>query len=249
MIITNFNAVKRATLINFMALVLCLQNITAQKICIDKSTDQVTGEQDGYRYELWNQYSKGKACMTLDDGALFSGEWSGIENYLARRGLDYNQTKTHKELGAFYTTYDCNYKPTSATGNSYLSVYGWTVEPLIEYYIIEDWRNWVSSMSPEAVFKGSFKANGSVYDIYEKTRVDKPSIVGITTFQQYFSIRRNQRNKGSINISEHFNMWESLGMKLGKLDEVSFVVEGYRSNGSFSFKKLLVKNTPNQKKN
>ena len=105
----------------------------------------------------------------------------------------------------------------------------------MEYYIIEDWRNWIPSRSKNAEYKGSFKTNGSVYDIYEKTRINKPSIKGKTTFQQYFSIRRDLRNKGTINISQHFNKWETLGMTLGKIHEVSFVVEGYKNSGEFYF--------------
>ncbi|TLX72412.1 glycoside hydrolase [Labilibacter sediminis] len=216
-------------------------NSNAQTICIQDYSDQITGEQDGFRYELWNQNSQGTACMTLGEGAKFSGEWSGIKNYLARRGLGYDQTKKHKEIGTFYTIYNCEYNPTSGLGgNSYLSVYGWTINPLVEYYIIEDWRNWIPSMASGAVSKGTINVNGSVYDIYENTRVNQPSIIGNTTFQQYFSIRRDQRNSGTINISDHFNKWESLDMFLGNLHEVSFVVEGYQSRGSFEFKELNV---------
>lgn len=235
---TNFYKRELILCLTIFVLIFSCPNVKAQALCIDKSTDQILGEQDGYRYELWNQYSQGKACMNLEKGALFSGEWNGIENYLARRGLNYDQTKKHQEIGEFFTYYDCDYQPSSASGNSYLSVYGWTVEPLIEYYIIEDWRNWVSSMAPDATFKGSIEVNGGIYDVYEKTRVEKPSIEGITTFQQYFSIRRDQRNKGTINISDHFNKWEKLGMPMGKMHEVSFVVEGFRSNGRFAFKAL-----------
>jgi len=234
---------KSRHLLLLLLLLLCFseEGLHAQKICIENNKDQIVGSKDGFRYELWNQYAKGQACMTISGGALFSGEWSDIENYLARRGLAFDKKRKHQEIGDFYTTYDCNYKPSeSKNGNSYLSVYGWTVEPLIEFYIIEDWRNWVSYMSPDATFKGSFEINGSIYDIYTKTRVNKPSIIGMTTFEQYFSIRRDKRNKGSIHISKHFNQWELLGMSMGKLHEVSFVVEGYQSSGSFEFLALDV---------
>jgi endo-1,4-beta-xylanase len=217
-----------------------IQNLSSQTFCIEAGSDQITGVQDGYRYELWNQNSQGSACMTLGSDALFSGEWSDIENYLARRGLAYDQTQQHQERGTFYATYDCDYNPSSASGNSYLSIYGWTVDPLIEYYIIEDWRNWIPSMASGASSKGSFSVNGSTYDIYENTRTNQPSIVGNTTFQQYFSIRRDKRNSGTIDITEHFNQWESLGMDMGNLYEVSFVVEGYQSSGNFEFTTLDV---------
>lgn len=227
-------------LLLLLSLLFVFQYSNSQTFCTESGTDQKLGTQDGYRYELWNQNAQGTACMTLGKGALFSGEWNGILNYLARRGLDYDQTQEHQEIGHFYTTYDCDYNPSTASGNSYLSVYGWTVDPLIEYYIVEDWRNWIPSMAKDASLKGTIEVEGSIYDIYENTRVNQPSIVGITTFQQYFSIRRDVRNSGTINISAHFNKWESLGLDLGKLDEVSFVVEGYQSNGSFAFKELDV---------
>ena len=209
------------------------------EFCITNA-DQIAGVQDGYRYELWSQNAQGDACMTIGEGALFSGTWNGILNYLARRGLEYNQTQEHQEVGRFFSTYDCDYNPTTASGNSYLSIYGWTVDPLIEFYIIEDWRNWIPSMAGGATNKGTIEVNGGIYDIVQNTRVNQPSIVGTATFEQYFSIRRDERNSGTINISDHFEKWESLGMDLGKLHEVSFVVEGYQSDGSFAFEELDV---------
>ena len=237
-----FTQVKRLTIaMTLIYLAFARPDVEAQSICIESGTsDQRTGVEDGYRYELWNQNAQGTACMTLGEGALFSGEWDGIYNYLARRGLAYDQTLEHEEIGRFYATYDCVYKPEAATGNSYLSVYGWTVDPLIEYYIVEDWRNWIPSMAASVVPRGSFTVNGSTYDVYENTRTNQPSIVGTATFQQYFSIRRDERNSGTINISDHFDYWESQGMELGKLHEVSFVVEGFESSGSFEFKDLEI---------
>jgi endo-1,4-beta-xylanase len=247
---TNFYKAELALCLTLIFLVLSIQNSSSQTFCTKPDTDQFTGEQDGYRYELWNQNTQGTACMTLGSGALFSGKWEGILNYLARRGLGFDQTKEHQEIGTFYTTYNCNYNPSTASGNSYLSVYGWTVNPLREFYIVEDWRNWIPSMAAGATLKGTIEANGSIYDIYENTRVNQPSIVGNTTFQQYFSIRRDVRDRGTINISEHFNKWESLGMEMGKIYEVSFVIEGYQSSGSFEVTALdvTVNNEPDAEK-
>ncbi|MHA7059108.1 glycoside hydrolase family 11 protein [Aquimarina sp. M1] len=237
----SFSKLRTSTILSVLLLLFFLGNILnagAQTYCIQSGSEQIAGEANGFRYELWNQNSQGTACMTLGNEALFSGEWDGILNYLSRRGLGYDQTQRHEEIGNFFATYDCNYTPSTNSGNSYLSIYGWTIEPLVEYYIIEDWRNWIPSMANGAVLKKSFEINGSVYDIYENTRVNQPSIVGNATFQQYFSIRRDTRNSGAIDISEHFRQWESIDMNLGKLHEVSFVVEGYQSSGSFEFIEL-----------
>jgi endo-1,4-beta-xylanase len=242
----NFYKAEMVLCLTLILMVFGIQYSNSQTYCTQPGNGFIAGVQDGYRYELWNQFGQGTACITLDTGALFSGEWDGIQNYLARRGLGYDQTQEHQEIGTFYSTYNCDYNPSTASGNSYLSIYGWTVDPLIEYYIIEDWRNWIPSMADSALLKDTIHINGSIYDIYENTRINKPSILGDTTFQQYFSIRRDVRNSGTINISEHFNKWESLGMDLGKMYEVSFVVEGYQSNGNFDFTALevIVDNSP-----
>ncbi len=194
-----------------MLFLITAQQINAQTYCTDpnnKSKEQYMGSKDGYAYELWNQYAQGTACMTLGGGALFSGEWNGIFNYLARRGLKYNETKTHEEIGYFVATYDCDYRPTTASGNSYLSIYGWTNNPLIEFYIVEDWRNWIPSMADGATIVGSFTVDGSEYEIVKNTRVNQPSIKGTRTFEQYFSIRKDKRTSGTIDISAHFKEWE-----------------------------------------
>lgn len=236
----DFKKTKLALCLVLMFFMPGIQYLYAQTFCTQEGTERFAGEQDGFRYELWNQNGQGTACMTIDSGALFSGEWAGVLNYLARRGLGYDQTKEHQDIGTFYAKYNCSYKPSSASGNSYLSIYGWTVDPLKEFYIIENWRNWIPSMADGATKKGTIEVNGGIYDIYVNTRVNQPSIIGYTTFQQYFSIRRSVRNSGTINISEHFNLWESLEMEMGKMYEVSFVVEGYQSSGSFDFTELDV---------
>lgn len=221
-------------------LLLFVQNIHSQEFCTSAGTERIAGKENNYNYELWNQYSQGTGCMTLGSGGSFSGRWSGIENYLARRGLSYDETQTHPQIGTFTTSFNCSYNPSSASGNSYLAIYGWTNDPMIEYYIVEDWRNWIPSMSAESKLKGTIDIDGSIYDIYQATRTQQPSIHGTATFEQYFSIRRNTRNSGSVQISEHFKKWESLGMPMGKMYEVAFVVEGYQSNGQFDFTQLEI---------
>ena len=48
-------------------------------------TENITGTQDGYDYELWKD--KGTTSFTVDPaGGTFSCEWSDINNALFRRG-------------------------------------------------------------------------------------------------------------------------------------------------------------------
>lgn len=187
-------------------------------------TENKLGTYDGYDYELWKD--NGTTSMTLNGGGAFSCSWSDINNALFRTGKKFDSTKTHSELGNITMSYECDYNP---KGNSYLSVYGWTVEPLAEFYVIESWGNW---RPPGAKSKGKITVNGDVYDVYETTRTEQPSIQGTATFQQYWSVRTLKRTSGEIPISEHFKAWEDMGMVLGKMYEVALVVEGYQSSGT-----------------
>lgn len=187
-------------------------------------TENELGTHDGFDYELWKD--SGTTSMVLKDGGAFSCTWSDINNALFRKGMKFDKTKTYEELGNISVTYECDYQP---KGNSYLCVYGWTVDPLVEYYIIESWGNW---RPPGAISKGTITVDDGTYDVYETTRTEQPSIVGTATFQQYWSVRTEKRVSGTISVAEHFKAWESLGMKMGKMYEASFLVEGYQSTGT-----------------
>jgi hypothetical protein len=191
----------------------------AETVCSNK-----TGTHDGYNYELWKD-NGGSACMTLNSGGAFNCEWSNVHNMLTRKGKKFNSTQTHQQIGTISVNYGCNYQP---SGNSYLGIYGWTVGPLVEYYIIDSWGSW---RPPGAQSKGTITVDGGTYDIYETTRTNQPSIQGTATFQQYWSVRTSKRTSGTISVTQHFNEWEKKGMRLGKMYEVALVVEGYQSSG------------------
>ena len=186
-------------------------------------TSNQTGTQDGYDYELWKD--SGNTSMTLNSGGTFSAQWSNINNALFRKGKKFDSTKTYAQLGNISINYNATFNP---GGNSYLCVYGWTKDPLVEYYIVDNWGTY----RPTGTFKGTFSVDGGTYDIYETTRVNQPSIIGTATFKQYWSVRQTKRTGGTISVSEHFKKWESLGMPMGKMYEVALTVEGYQSSGS-----------------
>ena len=193
-------------------------------------TENKTGTEDGYAYELWKD--NGNTSMTLTGGGTFSCEWSNINNCLFRKGKKYDCTQTYDQLGNITIEYGVDYQP---NGNSYMCVYGWTRNPLVEYYIVETWGSWRPPGATSAL--GTVYADGGTYDIYKTTRVNMPSIDGDTTFDQYWSVRQSKPSangtkiEGTISVSQHFKAWEQVGLKMGKMYEVALNIEGYQSSG------------------
>ncbi|KAH8806783.1 family 11 glycoside hydrolase [Flagelloscypha sp. PMI_526] len=125
-----------------------------------------------------------------------------------------------------------------STGNSYLSVYGWTRSALIEYYIVESYGT--VNPSSAATKKGSVSCNGATYDILSAWRFNAPSIDGTQTFQQFWSVRNPTKTSGgsidgTVSVSCHFGAWASFGMALGSSHSYqTFATAGYSSTGSSS---------------
>lgn len=182
----------------------------------------------GYHYEIW--YQGGNNSMTYYDDGTFKASWSGTNDFLARVGFKYNETQTHQEIGKLSADFKFS-KQGTAGGYSYIGIYGWTVDPLVEYYIVDSWFNKPGAYLGQK--KGEFTVDGDTYEIYQNTRNQQPSIKGTSTFPQYFSVRRSERSCGHIDLTAHFEKWESIGMKMGKMYEAKFLVEAGGGSGSF----------------
>jgi len=186
-------------------------------------TENELGNVDGFDYELWKD--RGTTEMTLNGGGAFRCQWREINNTLFRVGRKFDCTKGWEEIGEIRIDYGAEYYP---VGNSYLCVYGWTREPLVEYYVVQSWGNW---RPPGGEALGTITVDDSTYDVYVTTRVQQPSIDGTQTFQQFWSVRKGKRSEGTVSVTEHFRAWKEIGLELGKLYEVALTVEGYQSNG------------------
>ncbi|HET9931700.1 MAG TPA: glycoside hydrolase family 11 protein, partial [Polyangiaceae bacterium] len=142
----------------------------------------------GYSYERWASGS-GSGCMTVyGKNAAFKATWTNVGDFLARIGLLFDQTKTPAQLG----TISADFAETT-TGNMgliYVGIYGWSVSPLREYYIIEDWGSsrpaeLASDGSPRTKM-GEIVVDGDTYDVWTHTQTNKPAITGDNqTFVQY----------------------------------------------------------------
>ncbi|MFW6436984.1 MAG: glycoside hydrolase family 11 protein [Halococcoides sp.] len=181
-------------------------------------TENQTGTDDGYFFSFWTN-DEGSVTMDLEDDGSYSTEWSDTGNFVCGKGWE---TGGRKDV-----EYTAEFDP---QGNSYLCLYGWTTDPLVEYYIIEDYGNY----KPGDARQGSFETDGGTYEIYTSERVEKPSIVGTATFTQYWSIREDSRTSGTITTGDHFDAWEDQDMPMGDHDYMIMATEGYQSSGSSS---------------
>ncbi|KAJ4013952.1 Endo-1,4-beta-xylanase 4 [Fusarium irregulare] len=181
-------------------------------------TPNSSGTHDGFYYSWW---SDGGAEATYENGpgGSYTMSWQTGGNVVGGKGWSPGKART--------ISYEGEYKP---NGNSYLSVYGWTKNPLIEYYIVEQFGDYDPSTGAQK--KGTVEVDGSTYDIFTQTRTNAPSIDGTQTFEQYWSVRKDHRSSGSIDVGAHFDAWEKNGMKLGTHDYQILATEGYFSSGS-----------------
>ncbi len=214
---------------------LCLTSVPSGIGLTSNAADdyQLTGTLDGYDYEVWNQYSQGTISFTPGNAGTYNCSWSGIHNILFRSGKKWSSNPQWDTLNGIQVDYACDYNP---NGNSYLCVYGWTQNPLVEYYIVESYGSWrPPGTSDTMAMVGTITVDGGTYEVYKGTH-DGPSIEsGVTHFNQYWSVRVDGqlRTSGTIDVSKHFKAWEDqFGMDMGGLHEVALNVEGWQSSGT-----------------
>jgi endo-1,4-beta-xylanase len=200
-------------------------------------TPSGTGTNNGYYYSWWTD-GGAAATYTNGPGGQYSITWGTGGNLVGGKGWNPGSARyddsSSLQLSLLKTNLDCRVITYSGSytpnGNSYLSVYGWTTSPLIEYYIVENFGTYDPSTG--ATLKGTVTSDGSVYKIFQLQRTNQPSILGTSTFQQYWSVRQSKRSSGTVTTANHFNAWAALGMKLGTHNYQIVATEGYFSAGS-----------------
>jgi len=118
-------------------------------------------------------------------------------------------------------------------GTAYLSVYGWTTSPLIEYRIVESYLSFNPSSDDGFTYKGNVTSDGGKYDIY---LCDPPNegMYPEDAFSQYWSVRTDKRVGGTVTTANHFDTWKTAGMNLGIFNYQLLATEGDNGSGSSS---------------
>ena len=182
-------------------------------------TTSETGENNGFYYSFWTDGAS-QVTYTNGDAGRYSVEWSGdAGNWVGGKGWSTGSDRAISFSGTY-----------APDGNSYLAVYGWTTDPLIEYYIVENYGSY--NPGSGGSLQGTVESDGSTYDIYTSERVNAPSIQGTATFTQFWSVRRDLRSEGTVTVGNHFDAWAAAGMTLGTHDYQILASEGYQSSGS-----------------
>ncbi len=199
------------------------QNNFAQTYSSNGQATYESGDHNGFFWSFWSEGS-GQVTMTLGPGGNYSTNWTNIQNFTAGKGW---RVGSRDKVICYEGTYN-------GGSNGFLAVYGWTEDPLIEYYVVEDHGQWrPPGNTSDIQSMGTVFSDGDTYDIYRSQRVNKPSIIGNATFYQFWSVRRTKRSSGTVTFENHVDAWEATGLQLGTTwDYMIMESEGFGSTGS-----------------
>ena len=117
--------------------------------------------------------------ITYGSSAAFSATWNNSGDFLARVGLNLGSNKTYDQFGTIAADF-AETKSGSGGGYSSIGVYGWSVSPLVEWYVTEDSYNGLGSSGTK---KGTFTIDGEgTYNVYQRMQNNQPSIQGTASF-------------------------------------------------------------------
>ena len=186
-------------------------------------------------WEIWSNMGTGD--MTTFDVPAFSAAWNNSGDYLGRLGYEWgNNPQPYTAHGNIIAQF-VSRKSGTAGGFSFIGMYGWTVDPCIEWYIVDDSYNTMPVNPGNTTNMGTVEIDGGSYIMYTRhtTGTGGSRCSGVSSWGQYYSVRTTARDCGQISLTQHFDAWESLGMPLGGLLEAKILIEAGGGTGSIDF--------------
>ncbi|MBO4713043.1 MAG: glycoside hydrolase family 11 protein [Fibrobacter sp.] len=186
-------------------------------------------------YSLWFAESNDSndKSLTYHDNGLFKAEWNDTQDFWARVGLTYDATNgirhDYKKLSLSY-----NYTKTVESGSVFIGVYGWTVNPAGEFFIVDDWIAQIDEAHVGRKF-GEYEVDGSKYAVYALMTDEGESWRGYPYRVMFTSVRETPRECGYIDITAHFNKFDELFT--GQTDTIPNA-RGVRKNAVLKFGNL-----------
>ena len=183
--------------------------------------------------------------ITTFSTPAFSASWSNSGDFLARLGLIWNNTETYDQYGTI-TAQFAETKTGTAGGYSYIGIYGWSVSPCIEWYIVDDSFNTMPVNPGGGSSKGTATIDGGTYNLYLRPTTGTGGNncgSSVTSWNQFYSIRQTARQCGQISMTTHFNAWAAAGMTLGNMNSAQVLIEVGGGSGSINFSTANVTTT------
>lgn len=176
-----------------------------------------TGTSNGFYWTLYKE--GGTASLTNGSAGNFSISYSGVTDVVGGKGWNPGSARTiGYNVGALSGSYN------------FVGIYGWTTNPLIEYYVCEK-----GSISGN-ISCGSVTSDGHTYQTKKYQRVNKPSIIGTATFWQYIdqwggaSIKTNN----TVTMANHINHWKSAGGQgFGSYNYMVLALEAFNGKSGY----------------
>lgn len=206
------------------------------------------GGDDHLAWEIWSNTGNGE-LFTYPGVAAFTASWNNAGGYLGRMGYEWGGFQSnpvpYEEHGTI-TAHIASRKSGTAGGYSYVGLYGWSTDPCVEWYIVEDSYNNMPINPGMTTNKGEVELDGGTYIMYTRptTGTGGTRCSGVNNWIQYYSVRRTARACGTVSVTGHFDAWKSLGMELGDMLEVKIIAEVGGGVGEVDFPVALLTETP-----
>jgi hypothetical protein len=177
---------------------------------------------------------------TFDDIPAFIADWNNSGHYIGHFGFGLGTSGTTYGQYSSITVQFAERKSGNTDSHwSFIGVYGWTDNPYVEWYIIDDSFDAMpievadcSPMSNSPVQIDGGSCTLCMRPVFNSSG-DRCGGRGLSI--EYYSIRHNNNPCGQISVTEHFKAWSTAGNLLGNLNQVSLFLEIGAGQGTLEF--------------